>query len=85
MNSIRARNLFKSSGKKRLKAVSEVPLPFRPRFSSPYRGLLIETLHYQIKLENSEYKKEEVKKELFLLTTSLNFCGLKKIIEDHRL
>jgi len=31
------------------------------------------------------YRKEEVKKELFLLTTSLNFCGVKKIIEDHRL
>jgi len=28
-------------------------LSFRPRFSSPYRGLLTETLHYQIKLENN--------------------------------
>jgi hypothetical protein len=44
-------------GKKRLKAVFEVPLSFRPRFSSPYQGLPIETSQYQIKLENNSFRK----------------------------
>jgi hypothetical protein len=36
-------------------------------------------------LKNNVTRKEEVKKELFLLTRSLTFCGVKKVIEDHRL
>jgi hypothetical protein len=34
---------------------------------------------------NHPIRKEDLKEELFLLTTKLDVCGVKEVIEDHGL